>query len=356
MVHATYLILAVISLLVIIIASVLFYFWYIHWRPKPPSVGCTGDTQCSTTEKCVSGVCQEITCKDSSDCPANQICFGQYCLPQQCQSSNECPNGYACNGSICVPASGTCNNSNDCFGGMLKCLSGKCGQCQTANDCSLGQYCSNSICLYPTQNSDCDNNSQYFESKNTPIYVPPGYCCQNTNGLGNTCKSGQNCANNLFCVNDVCRCIKGEVYEGCVVGNDCASNNCLNGICGFAGTECLYNYSSNADAQTQYMCPIEKPWCTNGTCANGSLGAICGSVSQLSDLCISQDVLGATAENGGPTGVGTMGYFCVNDICSIDPGLPNQHCDDFRACLWISYNGTNSNLTCTNNICVTGVT
>jgi hypothetical protein len=215
-----------------------------------------------------------------------------------------------------------------------------CSQCLSDNNCPTGKGCFDKICRYPYDN-ETHNNMITFTSPaqiNGNITAPPAYFCTT-----NSCGTGLNmidkipCSQGLtgliglcpstcpYCVNSTCRCTIGQDYEECRTNADCQSGLCKSmtggNICVPIGGECIYNFDGTGGNN---ICPMNKPYCVNGTCKEVSLGAICGITGLPSDLCNNPRSLGVT----GATGITNdgMGFFCVNGICQQNPGELNDLC------------------------------
>lgn len=331
-----------ISLIVIII------IYFIVWRVPLPSKSCQSTNQCSITQVCVSGVCDEKVCRSSSDCDSNSTCINSYCVAYKCSSGNDCldRDNSACVNGECTRVGSACTTNNDCHN--LSCMNSVCVQCLSDSDCPTGQGCFEQICRYPYAGETGPERINYPSSaqNNGNITAPPGYICPTsicgTGPTGHTtipCNNTNACPSSCgYCIDSVCRCSQGKVTEICRNNTDCESGLCsANKVCILNPGECIFNYSGTA---CENCCPASAPYCASGKCSEVSLGAVCGATGLPSDLCSNPQSLGVS----GPTGItqNGMGFFCVNGTCQSTPGNLNDLCTD-GSCATIN----NISLVCT---------
>lgn len=341
---------AIIFLLIAVAMIIIIILYNIYWYPRFATTRCENDNGCSPGQICQANSCIQKTCLNDSDCGINNLCINSFCVSQSCQTGNDCPTGAACISGVCVSTGDSCTSNSDCFG--LTCKNNRCVQCNQTSDCPIGQGCFNlSTCRYPYDGETGTAMITFVspaQSKGN-ISAPPAYFCPTTScgtGPNNinpiSCTGSTGCSGNCpFCVNGLCRCTSGEIYETCSRNSDCSSGLCdfRNKICIPSGGQCAYNYN-NEEEPCDLCCSVGLPYCVNGRCSNVSDGAMCGSVNLPSDMCNNPLSLGAI----GPTGItpNGMGFFCINGFCQQDPGNLNQQCRG-NSCEFIS-DGT---FTCT---------
>jgi hypothetical protein len=319
--------------LILGLAIIIIIVYVVVWQPTQPAPSCETDQNCSIGQICQRNSCVEITCTTNDDCE-NGICISPYCYSEQCLTGNDCPNGSACVNNVCVKTGNTCQNNTNCRN--LTCLNNRCVQCQVNSDCPTGQGCFNNACRYPYPGETGTNLNFYpsIAQQNGNITAPPGYFCSRT-----VCGTGTDGLDNIpcgitgatgcpstcsYCINSVCRCTAGQLYEPCSENTDCLSGLCsvtkLGKVCVPSGGLCAFNYSSTGCTG---CCPFpSEPYCVSGKCSANSLGALCGNTGSPPDLCNNPSAL------TGVTGTITdnMGFFCVNGFCQQNPGLLNQQC------------------------------
>ena len=357
-------VIAIIFLIICLAMIIITVFYFLFWKPFPPSPSCETNINCPNGQICQLGVCVEIICNSDSDCPNNSICIQafppslnsklSYCYPLSCNIGNDCPKGTSCLSGTCINIGTPCTSNSDCF--QLTCINNVCVQCLSNSDCPIGQGCFNQSCRYPYDNETSPNMITYFSpaQNNGNIVAPPSYFCSSSNcGV-----SGQNLPipcdsfNDIcpitcqYCVNNYCRCTQGQLYEQCHQNTDCLSGLCtdtkLGKICVPAGGECAFNYNGS---DCKGCCTVNAPYCVNGKCSDVSLYAICGGNDLPPDMCNNPLSLGAI----GTTGITNdgMGFFCVNGTCQNTPGSLNTLCSG-DSCEFI-HNGA---LVCTHMRCL----
>lgn len=375
-------IILVVALVILFFAVAGFILWHKYWMATPPLETCMITSNCPTSTYCSSdGTCVVQNCSVNSDCTSlpGSVCLGGFCTRASCRVSNDCNNipglkgSYICgNDNTCLPiTSSTCVSNTDCYGGALSCINGMCAQCSVSSDCLPGEACINGSCQFITNNNsqDCVGGTLVLVPGNIASLnpeLPQGFCCTNV-GSGSVCSANAPCPSGQFCVNGTCRCVSGQLYEGCAVNSDCKSNNCINGTCGYDNSECLTNYNPNTNNQGPMPCPSSKPYCINGLCNVASMGAFCtGSYnSGNTGLCTGSNIYitpnqtvnisGTSTVNSNNVQPNGMGRYCVNNHCSAVPGEFNQVCNTSEDCLFynsVGTGGTGRNMNCVSGRCV----
>ena len=349
---------AIVFLLLALIAAFFIFLYLLFWKPTTPSVPCNDESNCTTTQACLNGVCTEITCSSDADCNTifdNGRCVESKCYALTCINGNDCPDTAACVstgtvgtvGRSCVTVGAGCTNNTQCKG--LSCIGatssspGTCQQCGSNLDCPVGQACTAGVCRFPVldQVSPGLINIPSVGQANGNVLAPPGFFCpastcatMGTEPL--VCNTSTPCPDTCpFCINNVCRCTPGILYEPCSTNTDCESQQCLatdsGKVCAPPQGQCVFNYNNSPCVG---CCPVTAPYCTvAGVCSTVSLGAICGSADLPVNMCADPTSLGAAGVPGlAPNG---MGFFCVNGTCTETPGPLNSLCSG-TACLTLT--------------------
>ena len=227
----------------------------------------------------VTNTCPETGTPTGSQCPNSEImtCVDQVCQPNTCTTYTNCQDSTgtqlgACINNTCIPINETCTTS--CYGGSLKCISGKCVQCSTNSDCSTGT-CTNGVCT--TQNppppSGCTTNSDC--SGSTPY-------CNTSNGTCVACLQNGNCPPNApLCVNNTCT---NQVPPPgtCNTNSDCsgATPYCVNHKC----VEC------NVTTDCPFIPPSKFYACINNTCSACTNISQCYEAGNTGWVCTTQGI------------------------------------------------------------------
>ena len=189
---------------------------------------CTSDSQCASTDYCVTGASR--TCQTKVP----------FLTPNTCADSNDaqCDNGY-CNSSTCTPLiadGGQCDRNTQCSSGYCHTSNNVCTAvpaaettCGTGKDgveiCAASDFCrtsgnSKTCKARATSGANCNKNSLKC--------VANFYCHQSTNKCtavsaseGHRCSADLNCADSQYCNGGVCadRLISGST--GCNLHNQC---------------------------------------------------------------------------------------------------------------------------------------
>lgn len=332
---------SIIFLIFTIILIIIFFIYYIYFQPELESRTCSSDSHCLPNEFCQAGLCTIKSCQQNSDCGNNITCINGFCNLLYCNNGNDCPTGTACSNNFCLNINSTCVNNNQCP--LLTCQNQKCVQCSDWTNCPTGQGCFNGVCRYPYEGNTGPNliNFPSLAQERGNVPAPSGYFCPSSICSGQSgitgldpisCGLTGRCPNTCpYCVEGLCRCTQGAIYETCRLNSDCLSGLCeltkIGRICvpiGDAGvSECAFNHDQN-DPDCLGCCPVNKPYCSNGVCSESSLNAFCGATGQPVDLCYNSSALGKESPAGlSPDG---MGFSCVNGRCQNPPGNLNQIC------------------------------
>jgi hypothetical protein len=117
---------------------------------------CATHDDCSGTQFCIDGVCQEPSCTSDSECPAGYQCLASGACKKdvECETDTDCPPGkscvdYRCAGTTCSPDGQTLPCFIGCHEGQKSCLNGDWSGCD-APPVLEGEACGNQI------DDDCD--------------------------------------------------------------------------------------------------------------------------------------------------------------------------------------------------------
>jgi hypothetical protein len=228
---------------------------------SPPNRSCAlkpNGTSCTAANQCISGNCIDTVCCGSATCGTCQTCNGTMpgtCTPLaagtlaptgQCTASPPCGNTGTCNGaSGCTQAATTvsCGAAVSCTGTTY----------QPQSFCTGGGACNQQA------TSSCGN-----------------YVC-GSNACRTNCNSDAHCAStSLYCTGNATTagsCVAKKANGATCGGpNECASGNCIDGVC-----------CSTGSCSVCQSCALSG----NGTCANVGSGTAepHGGCATTSNIC-----------------------------------------------------------------------
>ncbi len=149
---------------------------------------CTSDNQCTESQYCYRGSCQEIK-QDGSNCYKDSGCASGHCVNKRCVAP------------VSLPKNASCTKSEQCKDGFF-CNNSKCDNKQRN-----GAYCYKAQGCFANQ---CNDNK----------CGPPALV-----RLGGVCGTDNNRCESKFCFNNLCRAKKNG-------GATCSLNDaCLSGRC-----------------------------------------------------------------------------------------------------------------------------
>jgi hypothetical protein len=184
--------------------------------------------------------------------------------------------------------------------------------------------CLNNVCQFPSTETTALGYNIFISlaQNNGNVTAPQAYACPSNICSEQQCSSSVSCPISCpYCINDVCRCTKGVLFENCASNNDCESGVCeeteMGSICIQKGGLCAFNYKPEGCSG---CCPSASlPYCSEGICSSSSLGSVCGATGMPYDLCNNPQSIGSNI-------VKELPYFCVNGICSDRLGKLNDFC------------------------------
>lgn len=222
------------------------------------STQCQSDDDCSESEVCVEGSCEEdssSTSQQSTTCSTDADCdlgTGELCIGGVCQRDNSLTN------TPCL-ATADCPIDEYCDDSVMLCAALPDGWCRTQGQCPQEQpICTTSsenipgTCVECTQDSDCASNE----------CVSPGVCTVLEEDAGTDMDAGVQCGPNASLADDQCMCDPGfaadaegacEPIQDAGVVEECPANasgappNCT----------CLSGYTWNADETACIEAPVD---------------------------------------------------------------------------------------------------
>jgi hypothetical protein len=271
---------------------------------------CTVDADCQG-QPCVAGSCGKVA--NGSKCSAGNQCISGNCVDGYCCDVACAGSCQACDlsGSIgkCVPLAA----NQAPHGGRMACASGTCGSHCDGKSASCVFAPSTTLC----GSAKCTNGMATAAVNCDGMGSCPNASVTSCGGLvcsGTTCKTS--CATDADCLAPTPYCSAGKCQSTkplgrtCGGGSECATGNCVNGVCCSA--------SSCAACQA---CNLATP----GTCSNKAANAAdtaCGSATNCrTGTC---NGAGACNEAADGTECGTTNKFCKSGVCG--SCMPNQSC------------------------------
>lgn len=278
--------------------------------PPPPPTGCVADGDCAAGFYCSQSVCRR-SCGSDSECPgSSSICREGNCVLKACSSAIDCGENESClnisgGGSQRVCVGGQSCSGTRCPEG-LSCIAGICRQCSDLNPslCGPTSVCHRGSCL------DCGSTgpgSPNLECSTSRTCSRTGACCPSSD-YGKGCRTSADCsAENPHCISfqnsGYCSCQLTPEGGTCGKDSDCQGGSCKQGYC--AISECFRDSTCG-----------EGRFCSNGACSSSILGSRCnlGREGTLVTPCEK------------------AGFYCVNEVCSKEPGGYGIACDSNRNC------------------------
>jgi hypothetical protein len=328
--HSPWALAVIIISIIVLIGSIIAIVWGVTHQ-NPPGPTCTSSKQCDPTQGCSGGFCVQIPCTLDSQCGPSQTCFNGVCNQNVCfqtvlNFNGGCTGGTICQNELCTPFGMTCGSNQDCFGGELTCVNGICSQCGSNADCGNNGVCAGGVCF--------PNCSGITGACSSGTMCVADFCCPPGN-YPSHCTNTNQCNKGQLCVGNSCTCGKGSYGAICTTNADCASGSCLGSRCVNAGDNCFFNFDSGHVGATGY-CPQSIPFCGNGSCSASSLGSPCICFEfGLSTICTpynscNMGVIGVSGATGVTHQTTT---YCVNSVCSLNPGAPGAGCTSNFDCL-----------------------
>lgn len=273
---------------------------------------------CPAGQECGNGRCLDKACSGAA-CPTNQLCEQNACVDEACVGV-VCPKGRACQGGFCVTA---------CKSGFFAADAGSCepqkspgAACATAFECLSGSctdgVCCSTACTGPCQACDATGACLLFAAgtDDTPC---GSFACSGSGTCLTSCTGDSQCVNGARCVDGgVCADVKSP-GETCNDGIECASGNCVDGVC--CDTACAGACDSCALAGSAGVCTpvpsgsIGTPACAAYVC-NGQTGTCPTSCSATADCASTSYCVNGTCQlkqaNGGTC---TFAEECASSHC-----------------------------------------
>ncbi len=292
------------------------------------------------------------TCASDADCAAGQYCNGGSCGLKAngavCQTGTECLSAVCAQGVCCgttctgtcrscavkgsvgvcsaVPAGGSDPTGQCSDKGAASC--GTTGLCNGAGACAV--YAAGTQCAPPTCPSGattatlartCDGAGTCKTAATQSC--SPFACNATTQTCVSVCTTDADCASGQFCTAGSCGLRRlGQI---CTADNQCASNNCVDGVCCSAATcgacqSCNLAGSAGScqpvpagSAEPHQLCAANPPCGFTGTCngagacQNAAAGTACGASACSGSTSTSSACNGAGTCT--QTGVACPGHF-----------------------------------------------
>ena len=219
---------------------------------------CLGDCPCSSSECCVpsSSIADYYGCVDSERITTTgKICCSGTDYSGDCCSDSDCSGDQVCTSHSCVSTGPTCGDgtcesgetcsscASDCLSSSETCCSGTAytGDCCSDNDCSGSKECTGHVCVSPgptcgdgtcNTSESCESCSQDcgacpVEEVPEPEPEPEPETTPTLISNGQNCNQPAECASGN-CLQGVC-CEAG--YDCCEFSGQCASGNCVDSKC-----------------------------------------------------------------------------------------------------------------------------
>lgn len=254
----------------------------------------TGDTweyharggACSVAAQCDTGYCVDGVCCETSSCPACQSC--DLATPGQCSGIVNADDPSGCTGANTCDATGSCKK--------------KAGQgCSAGSECALG-ICVDGTCCINNCTTECRSCANSSGTCTTLV----------TNQDDSTCTGANTCDGAGVC--------KKKNGQGCSVGADCASGNCVDGTCcaDACTTPCRSCANSSGSCTTLVTNQEDGTACNNNNSCDGS------------GNCKKKNGQGCSAGSECVSGNCADGYCCNAactggcDVCSQAAGAPQN--------------------------------
>ncbi len=303
---------------------------------------CTSDANCAAPNVCVGGTCGlravGATCTRSSECKTGSCTNGVCCQAMTCATCTACniagsvgtcasiPTGVAdARGGCAMGTPNSCRNDGTCNG------AGACRRYIAGTGC-MGAACeANGLTL--TQSSVCDGKGSC--PMGAAKTCAPYACDANKNACRTTCTSSADCAPPNLCSGGTCGNFLG-LGRPCTSGGQCASGNCVDGVCCAASAcgSCLAcNVAASpgtctaipaGSADPRMMCAVAAATTCgtdgkcdgNGACRKYPAGTVCaagacaGSVATPPSTCDGSGMCTAPSAT-----IACSPYRCASGVC-----------------------------------------
>ncbi len=343
---------------------------------------CDDGNACTTTDKCVNGVCSGTTksCDDNNPCTVDSCskstgsCSNQQQDGALCDDGNVCTVGDICQAGKCATAQKVCNDGNPCTSDscdpQLGCVftdSQGGDSCEDSDPCTIGDKCINAACQ-PGPKKTCDDNnicSNDWCDKTTgdcqhaisgQIYCSDNDACTFQDVcLGTACKgTPKNCDDGNACTEDVCtaqggcdhKASSGACDDGnpCSVGDTCKgglcsgtlktcddNNICTTDSCSYVSGSCTYTPYNGNPCDDKNSCTV-KDTCIQGQCFGDALVCddqnpctteFCNQATGNCTVTLLSDNIQCSDSNNC-----TLGDTCKSGVCV----GKSKNCDDGNPC------------------------
>jgi hypothetical protein len=353
---------------------------------------CGGSTACTTGNWCNAGACNPCNTNGHCgllcvNCGAGAVCKTDGSGCTQCNTDGDCDGNHYCMGGACLlrqGQGGPCGADDQCVGGgtSLFCTDGRCctsspAACNGCKMCNSSGTCVNvaagqdphSTCtanLAACQNANCDGNGGCNDANGTvcvaqacssgqqtvstcqggsctaaaPVTCAP-YICSGNACLTSCGGSDANCVGGYYCAGNTCTLKKG-LGSGCSAGNQCGSNNCVDGVCCSSSScgQCLNCAAgsgmctavvTNGDDLTPNTCTGASTCDAMGACKLKDGQGCGGGTACASGFCVNGVCCNSSCNGGAPacSGNSVVPNTCSTGNCNVTPTNCNANytCD-----------------------------
>ncbi len=263
-------------------------------------VPCPDEGNSCTTDVCMAGQCVHLVeCSADSDCADGDSCTLDRCVSGCCSNETECDSDDDCEDGLYCNGLATCEDGC-CVAGTPPCTAGGCCD-EEADDCGETTTC--------TRDSQCDDGNPC-----TADSCVSGCCTHDPECSGKTaCDDGVYCNGAERCVAGCCepgaaRCPDGECCDEdsqscdpcpCASGDECPENLCcVDGRCGPCACQ------DDSDCDDRDPCSVDA--CASGVCTHETIAGCDDSdgdgVLNTVDNCVGVANSAQTDTDGDGTG------------------------------------------------------
>ena len=311
---------------------------------------CSTGQACLTNQDCTSMLCNSFTslcvgtkCDDGlrDGTETDVDCGGGACDP--CAEGKGCKANMDCATDICNASTGTCSSSL-CADGVkdgqesdVDCGGPVCGHCLGGKNCDVNSDCLSGVCstTHTCAASTCENGAK--DPGETDVDCG-GTMCPGC-GLTKACLSGSDCLTH-FCNAVSLTCVASQCLDGtkngtetdvdcggscgndCKVGQTCKSGgDCASGTCGAnntcVATQCMDGVKDGAETDKDCgggTCP---GCALNQGCADGTRDCLSMFCNQMTRVCVA-DQCHDGAVDGSESDIDCGGPTCPH--CSVNQG------------------------------------
>ncbi|MBI2389435.1 MAG: hypothetical protein HYV09_07545 [Deltaproteobacteria bacterium] len=308
-------------------------------QPATPTTSCGAYT-------CSGSACR-TGCTSSADCAAGYYCGGTTCQPKKangaaCGIAGECTSGNCVDAVCCNDAcTGTCSSCTAAKKGTG--VDGTCGPILDGRN--PDGECGATTCIAGSLSQPVCNGTGSCRASVTAC--APWACAASGTACATTCASDSDCASTAYCDATNNCVVKKTNGAACGERNECASNNCVDGVC--CNTACL----GGCVACTAAL---------KGSGANGVCDAIKADTDPKNACEVGLDYPSSCRSDGMCDGTGTCrtnakaGTVCALAGCKDGSLNGARTCDAAGTCQPASTTGSCGTYACAGAGCATSCT